>query len=200
MKSELERQLAYRQSQSVRQQITGLLTESANWDLPPDLLKRQAHRELERSVMELRSSGFSDEQIRAHVNTLRQNSARSTATALKEHFILERIAEEEGFEASDDDYDAEIAMMAMQSGDSPRSVRSRIEKRGLMDALRNQIVENKVIQLITENATIKDIPHKTTEETTSAIDFAVGGRPKADIPDAQHAGEERALPEAVDHT
>lgn len=200
VKSELERQLSYRQNQRIRQQITDLLTESATWDLPPDLLKRQANRELERSVMELRSSGFSDEQIMAHVNTLRQNSAKTTATALKEHFILERIAEDEELEASDDDYDTEVAMMAMQSGDSPRSVRSRIEKKGLMDALRNQIVENKVIQLITENATIKDIPHKTTEETTSAIDFAVGGRPKADIPDALHAGEERELPEPADHT
>ncbi len=76
-----------------------MLTESATWELPPDLLRRQATRELERSVMELRSSGFSDEQIMTHVNTLRQNSAKTTATALKEHFILERIAEEENIEA-----------------------------------------------------------------------------------------------------
>jgi trigger factor len=200
VKSELERQLNYRQHQRIRQQITDLLTESASWDLPPDLLKRQASRELERSVMELRSSGFSDEQIMAHVNTLRQNSAKTTATALKEHFILERIAEEEDIEASDGDYDAELQMMALQSGDSPRSVRSRIEKRGLMDALRNQIVERKVIDLITENATIKEIPHKQTEESTSAVDFAIGGKAASEIPDAEHGGEERELPKAVDHT
>jgi trigger factor len=136
----------------------------------------------------------------AHVNTLRQNSAKTTATALKEHFILERIAEDEELEASDDDYDTEVAMMAMQSGDSPRSVRARIEKRGLMDALRNQIVERQVINLITENATFKEIPYKSTEETTSAIDFAIGGKPRAEIPDAEHAGEERELPQPADHT
>ena len=33
-----------------------------------------------------------------------------------------------------------------------------------------------------------------------AVDFAIGGRPKAEIPDAQHAGEERELPQPVDHT
>ena len=200
VKSELERQLNYRQHQRIREQITDLLTESASWELPPDLLRRQAHRELERSVMELRSSGFSDEQIMAHVNTLRQNSAKTTATALKEHFILERIAEEEDIEASDADYDAELSMMAMQSGDSPRSIRARIEKRGLMDALRNQIVERKVIELITENAKFKEIPHKQTEETTSPVDFAIGGVVDTEIPDAQHAGEERELPQPVDRT
>ena len=56
----LQRQLAYHQQQQARQQITEALTEDANWELPPDLLKRQSQRELERSVLELRRSGFSD--------------------------------------------------------------------------------------------------------------------------------------------
>ena len=39
---ELERRLDYQQQRRIRQQITALLTESADWELPPDLLKRQA--------------------------------------------------------------------------------------------------------------------------------------------------------------
>ena len=79
----------------MRQQVTAALTEAADWDLPPELLRRQSMRELERAVLELRRSGFSEHEIQAHANELRQNSAVSTARALKEHFILERIAEEE---------------------------------------------------------------------------------------------------------
>ena len=41
------------------------LTVAADWDLPPEMLRRQARRELERSVLELRRSGFSDDEIRA---------------------------------------------------------------------------------------------------------------------------------------
>ena len=92
VKDELERQLTYHQQRRVRQQITALLTASASWELPQSMLRKQAKRELDRAVMELRSSGFSDDQIRTHANELRQNSLTSTATALKEHFILERIA------------------------------------------------------------------------------------------------------------
>ncbi|MBW3600538.1 MAG: trigger factor, partial [Planctomycetes bacterium] len=95
---DLERQLTYHQERQIRRQITSILTESADWDLPPDLLRRQARRELERAVMELQSSGFGEEEIRAYENELRQNSMASTARALKEHFILERIAEEEKIE------------------------------------------------------------------------------------------------------
>jgi trigger factor len=200
VKGELERQLGYRQNQKIRQQITSLLTESANWALPPEMLQRQAQRELERATMELRSSGFSDEQVQAHANVLRQNSQKSTATALKEHFILERIAEDEEMEASDDDYDHEIALIAMQSRESPRSVRARIDKRGMWDALRNQIVERKVVAIITKNATFKDVPDKPVEDNTSAVDIAVGGVSKAEIPDAKHGGDEQELKQPADRT
>ncbi len=198
---ELNRQLTYHQNQRFRQQITALLTESANWELPPELLRRQSTRELQRAVMELRSSGFSDEQIRAHVNQLEQNSQQSTATALKEHFILERIAEDEEIEATDQDYDLELMMMARQSGESPRSVRARIEKQGLMDALRNQIIESKAIGRIKEEATFVEVPFKPRQAVASAIDFAVGGEDESDeIPDAKHGGDQRELKQPVDRT
>jgi trigger factor len=199
VKSELERQLTYFQQKRTREQITDLLTESASWELPPELLKRQANRELERASMELRSSGFSDEDIRAHENWLRQNSQQTTATALKEHFILERIAEDEELEASDEDYDREIAMIAVQSNESPRAVRARIEKRGMMDALRNQIIERKAIATITQSATFQEVPYQPNTATRTGVDFAIAGTPPADIPAAKH-GESESLQQPADHT
>ncbi len=200
VKDELERQLNYHQHQVIRKQITDLLTESANWELPPELLRRQSGRELQRAVMELRSSGFSDEQIQSHANRIRQSSAESTAKALKEHFILERIAEDEELDAVDADFDQEIMMMAMQSHESPRAVRARIEKQGLMDALRNQIVERKALEMIKGQATFVDKPWSPERSTTYAIDFAVSGEDEGEIPDAKHAAEPQALPQAEDHT
>ncbi len=75
----LENQLSYQQQQAARKQVTAALTASANWDLPPDLLRRQSRRELQRAVLELQRNGFGEEQIRAHENEIRQNSAVATA-------------------------------------------------------------------------------------------------------------------------
>jgi trigger factor len=172
---DLKRQLAYHQQQQVRRQITAALTESANWQLPPELLQRQSRRELERAVLEMRRTGFSDQEIKAYENDLRQHSAASTARALKEHFILERIAEEEKIDASPEDYQDEIALIAGQSGESVRRVRARLEKGGLMDALRNQIIERKVINLVESQAKFKEVPYKPEGSETEAIDQAAGG-------------------------
>ena len=195
IQADLERKLAYYQQQRARQQVTALLTESATWELPPDLLRRQSRRELERAIMELRRAGFSDNEIRAHENELRQNSAVSTAKALKEHFILERIAEDEKIDVEQADYDAEIALIAMQSDESPRRVRSRIEKEGMMDALRNQIVERKVIETVLKCASFKDVALEPAEDTAEAIDRAAGGEDReVDIPEAKFGNAAQPLP------
>ena len=125
--------------------------------------------------MELQSSGFSNEQIRAYMNELHQNAMASTARALKEHFILERIAEEEKIEPEPDDYDKEIELIAEQSRRDAARVRARLEKKGLMDTLRNQIVERKVIELIEQHAEFRDVPYTPQKDEVVAVTYTAAG-------------------------
>ena len=201
IRENLERQLEYHQQQRARQQVTAALTASASWELPPDLLRRQADRELQRSVLELQRSGFGAEEIQAHENELRQNSQASTERALKEHFILERLAEEESIEDEPADYDQEIALIAAQSGEPVRRVRARLEKQDLMDSLRNQIIERKAIELILEHAKFKEVPFEQEKTDLEAIDQAAGGGDESEaIPEATQSDEARPLAEPADHT
>ena len=188
IKDRLGQRMEYQQRQRAREQITAALTVAADWDLPPDLLQRQSHRELQRAVMELQRSGFGEEEIRAHENVLRQNSRLSTARALKEHFILERIAEDQEIDADEGDYESEIAVIARQTNDSPRRVRARLEKSGSMDVLRNQIIERKVIDLILANATFKEVPYEIEESDVAALNLAAAGGEHSDIPEAKPGG------------
>jgi trigger factor len=199
VQNELERQAAFAQQRRLREQITAILIRGANWELPPDLVRRQAKRELERMLLELQSSGFSEDTIRSYINQIRQNSLRSTEAALKEHFIFERIAEDENIEAEPMDYESEIRRVADQSGDSVRRVRARLEKRGQMDALRNQIVERKVVDLICSKAEFTDTPLEDRPDDVCAIDLVLaGGLDSSDIPEAKHGGEAEELREPVE--
>jgi trigger factor len=196
---ELERQFVYRQQQHLREQITATLTKGADWDLPPDLVRRQSRRELERMLLELRSSGFSDEMIQSYANQIRQNSLQVTEKSLKEHFIFERIAEDQEIDASEKDYDAEIENIAMQQNESPRRIRARLEKSGQMDALRNQVIERKVVNLICSKANFVDTPVDEKSDDAFALDLALaGGHDTSQIPEAKHGGDAEELRESVD--
>lgn len=170
----LNRQLEYEQQQTARRQIASQLTVGANWELPPRLLESQADREFKRAIYELQASGFSTEQIVRQLNFLRQNSKTTTEQALKEHFILEAIAESEDVQVEDKDYEVEINLMAAQSGETPRRVRSQIEKEGSLDVLRNQIVERKVIKMIMDAAKFTEVPYVMEELDEEAVDRAAG--------------------------
>ncbi len=202
VRQEMERQLTYRQQQQLRRQITEILTQDAAWELPPHMLRKQAQRELDRAVMEMQSSGFTPEEIQTYENDLRQNSEKNTARALKEHFILEKIAEEHGLDASPEDYDEEIHLIARQKRQSMRQVRARYDKLGLMDTLRNQIIERKAIALIEAEATFVESPLETDAQQDVAVNHAVGGPAEVEneIPDAKHGEEAKPLRAAADRS
>jgi len=191
----------FRQQQAVRQQITSLLTAGANWALPPALLRKQTKREVQRMVLELQSAGFSNDVIQTHANELSRRSLAYTETALKEHFILERLAEEHEIDAEPDDYSREIELIAEQSGMPARRVRARLEKQGEMDSLRNQIVERKVIELITSHALVEEVPYEPPTDDVVAIDHVISGvEEREPIPEAHHGEEPKPLPGTPTHS
>ncbi len=199
VRDSLDRQREYREQQEVRRAVVELLTNNANFELPKDLVRRQTNRELQRKILELRRSGFSDEQIRGYVNAIRQNAQAETEVALREHFILEQIAEELKIEAEAGEYDNEINLISMQSGESPRRIRARLEKAGQMDALRNQIVERKVIEAIMAEAKVTEekVKRDDTAENTFAVYHNVVPVKGVDIPEAMHDDHGTSDPSAT---
>ncbi|MFG0334463.1 MAG: trigger factor [Maioricimonas sp. JB049] len=190
VRGSLQRQSEYRQNQSLREQIVAQLTSSVDFELPPELVKRQTRRELERKILELRRSGFPEEQIRNYVNMVRQNAQASTEAALREHFVLEKIAEEREVDAEESDFEEEIELIAEQSNMSTRRVRARLEKSGQIDALRNQIIERKVIEMITEKSEIKDVPAEKqdgdSDDAAAVYHYVLGTKDDSAIPAAKY--------------
>lgn len=154
----LERQLKYTQRQSARTQVLEKITESANWDLPESLVRRQVENAMRRELLEMEQAGYTPEDIRARENELRQNAISTTRQALKEHFVLDRIATDEKLEVKPEDMETEIHMMAIQRGESPRRIRARLDKQGLMENLAAQILERKAIDVVLDSATYEDEP------------------------------------------
>jgi trigger factor len=188
VRKELQKQQQYFQQQEIRKQVTAILTKDAQWELPNELVNRQTNRELQRQALELQRSGFGDDEVRSFLNVGRRNARDMTVNALREHFVLEKIAEELSIEAAAEEYESEIELIAENSGSSPRKVRARLEKTGQMDALRNQIIERKVIERVVAEAELSDkednsFLRKVPEE--SAIDHAVAPV-GSEIPEARY--------------
>lgn len=152
----LERRLEYSQRQSAREQVLSHIAASATWDLPRDLLLRQARKSFARRVMEMQEAGLGEEEIQARSRILQQDVLQNTQLALKEHFVLQKIAEVEKIEVNDDDIENEIERLADQTNDSPRRVRARLEKEDLLETMAAQLIERRALDLILESAEYED--------------------------------------------
>jgi trigger factor len=198
VREELQRQFEYHQQQALRKQIVDQLTQGADWEMPESLIRRQTNRELQRMMLELQRSGFNQQQINSYMNASRLNARESTIRALREHFVLEKIAEDLKVEPSAEDYDKEIALIAEQNDSSPRRIRARLEKSGQMDAIRNQIIERQVINRITDAGKLadkEDFSFLKSDPESSDVDFAIAGDYQ-DIPEAKHDNDPTHLPGA----
>jgi len=153
----LDRRLEYNQRQSAREQVLSHISASATWDLPRDMLMRQARKALQRRVIEMKEAGMSEEEISGRRRLLERDVLNSTALALKEHFVLQKIAETEKIEIDDDEIQQEIERIADMTGESPRRVRAQYEKEDLIETLAAQLIERKALNLILDSATYDDV-------------------------------------------
>lgn len=153
----LESRLEYDQRQVARDQVLSHIAASASWDLPKDMLMRQARTALQQRVMEMRQAGMSDDEINARSRVLQQDVLQTTAKGLKEHFILQKIAEVEKIDVSDDEIDAEIETLAEREQQSPRRVRAQLERDDLLENLAILIIERKVMDFILDQAEYEDV-------------------------------------------
>jgi trigger factor len=194
----LKRRLEYLQRQAARQQIMEHIAATANWDLPQDLLQRQARRAMHRRIMEMRSEGLSETEISGRLRLLQQDVIQSTAVALKEHFVLQKIAEIEKIDIDQDDIEDEISRIAEQQGESPRRVRARLEKEDMMEALAAEMIESKTLDSILESAEYEDVPLKKDEQAsvTTVEEQAVPGELRDPMADPESPAAESEQPQS----
>lgn len=158
VKDILERQVTYQQRQSAREQLLEIIGESADWELPEELVLKQVENALHREILEMQQAGYTPKEIRARENDLRQRSVSVTRQAMKEHFILDSIATAEDIEVSPQDVEMEIMMMSFQSGETPRRLRARLVKSGVIENLEAQIRERKAVDVALDKAKYEETP------------------------------------------
>lgn len=176
LKSTVARQMEYQQRQETRRQVLEKITASADWDLPESLVRQQADNALRREMLEMSQAGFTREQIMARENQIRQDALVTTRQALKEHFVLDKIATKEEIECTQADIDRELLMMSFQNGEPVRRIRARMAKSGMIENLEAQLRERKAVDFILSNATFEDVPRQAVEKNEQAsVRFAICG-------------------------
>jgi trigger factor len=125
------------------------LVKRNEFEVPESLVDRQIDLRLERGLRALAAQGMKMEDMKKmDLPRLRAGQRDQALQDVKSSLLLERIAELENIEVSDDELNHELEALAHQSKQTPEAVRTRLTQDGGLDRIRNRIRSEKTLDFL----------------------------------------------------
>ena len=132
-----------------KDKLVAELVKRSEFEVPEALVDRQIDVRLERGLRALASQGMKAEDIKKmDLNRLRVGQRDQALQEVKASLLLDKIAEEEKIEVSDEEIDREIDALATQSKQTPDAIRARLTRDGALDRIRNRIRSEKTLDFL----------------------------------------------------
>ncbi|MBN2131558.1 MAG: trigger factor [Sedimentisphaerales bacterium] len=152
----LQTQLESRIRNEMSEQVYQHLLDNTEFDLPLDIVARQAGGILQRQYISLLQRGLGRQQIEEQMEQLRAGSEDQAKEQLKTFFIMDKVAEKLEIEVSDEEINGHIAQVAIQRGQRPEKMREQMERDGSLAQFHLEIRQNKCISKLLESAQITE--------------------------------------------
>jgi len=134
---------------AAKDKLVAELVKRSEFEVPEALVERQIDVRLERGLRALAAQGMKAEDIKKmDLNRLRVGQREQALQEVKASLLLDKIAEEETIEVSDEEINGEIVALATQSKQTPEAIRARLTRDGALDRIRNRIRSEKTLDFL----------------------------------------------------
>jgi trigger factor len=142
MKAEKEHEAEHQGKEKVMEE----LVKRNDFPVPDAMVDEQIDLRLERGLRALAAQGMNTEDMkRMDFARLRSGQREGALHEVKASLILERIADEEKIEVSDEEFERELEGLARQSKQTVEQVRARLTENGGLDRIRHRLRNEKAL-------------------------------------------------------
>ena len=132
-----------------KDKLVAELVKRNDFDVPEALVEHQIDVRLERGLRALAAQGMRAEDMKKmDLNRLRSGQREQAVQEVKASLLLEKIAEREKIEVSDQEIEQEIQALARHTGQTSEAVRARLTRDGALDRIRNRIRNEKTLDFL----------------------------------------------------
>jgi trigger factor len=143
------------QSSQAREKILEALVKKHDFPVPEALVEHQMDVRLERTVRSLTAQGVDPRAVNVDWVSLRRRQHDRAVDDVKAELLLDRVADAEKIEATDEDVEKEISALAERSGESATALRARLTKQGALDRMKSKLRSDKTIEWLYRNTRIE---------------------------------------------
>jgi trigger factor len=132
-----------------KDKLVNELVRRNDFEVPESLVDRQIDLRLERGLRALAAQGMKMEDMKKmDLPRLRAGQREQAVQDVKSSLLLDRIADLEKIQASDEELNGEIESLARQSKQTPEAVRARLTEDGGLDRIRMRIRSEKTLDFL----------------------------------------------------
>ena len=158
VRQDLQNELNSRQKRSIRNQIVKAISDTVSFDLPESTLQAETRNVVYEMVSENQRRGVPKELMEQKKDEI-YNAAQGIAKErLKVSFLFHKISDKEGIRAEQHEMNTRITLMAQANQMAPQKFLQELEKRNGVTEVYQQIIHEKVLDFLHENAKIEDVP------------------------------------------
>jgi trigger factor len=161
VRSDLQNEYNLTQKRGIRDQIVKELLARIDFELPETTLQVETRNIVYEMVNENQQRGVPKEVIEAEKDKIYGVAQGIARNRVKVGFLIQRIAEREGIRADQPEVNARIAALAAANKMAPQKFAQEMEKQGRLAEIYQQIIHEKVMTFLHENAKIEDVPPGT---------------------------------------
>lgn len=156
IRQNMEQRAKGEQDQAVRARLLNTILAKVDFPLPPQRLTGEIYGVLQALFQERARQGVSEDTLKEQGEELRQEAERIARIQLKRHYVLDRIAQQEGIEVPTEDVQQAIQYLAATHRTDAKDMLKRLQDSGRIYDLVEQVRQNKVMDYLIEHADIQD--------------------------------------------
>jgi trigger factor len=158
VRKDLENELDYSQNRMIRGQLVRALLDRLNFELPESEVMHETRNVVYDIVRENQKRGVGREVIEQQKDQIYAAATHNAKERVKAKFLLQKIAEKEDVKVSQEEIARRVQTLATMYQIPPDKFLKDLQKRNGLIEIFDQIMNEKVIDFLQQNARIEDVP------------------------------------------
>ena len=156
VRENLSKNAEHESEHRLRDEVLGRLIEQHRFEVPETIVSYQANQILQSMVRDMIQRGMDPRSQDVNWEAMRDLVRDRAGDDVRGSVLLERVAEAENIEVSDEEVEAEIQSMAEGSRQSVEQVRAALTKQGGERSIADRLRNRKALDFLVQHATVRD--------------------------------------------
>jgi len=158
VRADLQREKNFQQNRDIRGQLMQGLMGRINYELPESAIQAETRRLVYDLVHQNQQRGVGNELIQNQKEQIYSAANQTARERLKAAFLIERIAQNEGIQVTEPELSSRVGALARKYSKTAVQMAKEMEKSGAIHEVFSQLLHDKVVDFLQQNAQIEDAP------------------------------------------